>query len=111
MFLWCLKKTNVPITNNVKNKSLCSKNDVTVTTAVALNEARDEYLKAKNTITQVKINTKVMLMLSAINTPRVVATPFPPLNFNHIGNMCPKTAKIADVCTQRSSSLKNCCAV
>ena len=27
--------------------------------------------------------------------PKEVATPFPPLNFNHMGNMCPITTETA----------------
>mgnify|MGYP001506328808 CR=1 FL=1 len=62
----------------------------------ALNEAREEYRKKKNITIQVNINTNAIGILSANNTPKVVATPLPPLNFNHIVNMWPRTTKTAD---------------
>ncbi len=96
IFLWCLKKISAPIISNVKNRSTLKKNEVITAIVIALNEAREEYLKIKNTTIQANINIKAIGILSAINTPKVVATPFPPLNFSQIGNMCPKTAKIAD---------------
>tara|TARA_Y100001936_G_C15847497_1_gene545398 strand:+ start:387 stop:737 length:351 start_codon:yes stop_codon:yes gene_type:complete len=36
------------------------------------------------------MNIKPIITLIANNTPINVATPFPPLNFNQIGNICPK---------------------
>lgn len=96
IFLWCVRKTSVPITSNVKNKFLWKKKDHATAVEVALNEAREEYRKVKNTASQTNINTNATGVLNAINTPRVVATPLPPLNVSQIGNMCPKTAKIAD---------------
>ena len=36
------------------------------------------------------MNIKPIIALIANNTPINVATPFPPLNFNQIGNICPK---------------------
>ncbi len=67
---------------------------------VALNEASDEYLKTKNTTTHVNKNIKVICMLNHNKIPKVVATPLPPLNFIHIGNICPNTAKIAAYCCE-----------
>ena len=44
------------------------------------------------TTSQVKINKILNWRDKANNIPRYVATPFPPLNFNQIGNRCPKNA-------------------
>ena len=41
----------------------------------------------------------------ASKIPKKVATPFPPLNFNQIGNRCPRKANNADNC---NSSGKKC---
>ena len=54
----------------------------------------DEYLNIKKTINQVKINKKLSCIDKANNTPKYVATPFPPLNFNQIGKICPKKTNI-----------------
>ena len=50
----------------------------------------EEYLNIKETTTHVKINNKLNCKDNANNIPKYVATPFPPLNFNHTGNKCPK---------------------
>ena len=47
----------------------------------------DEYLNIKDTITHVKINKILRDNVKANKTPKYVATPFPPLNFNQIGKM------------------------
>ena len=46
----------------------------------------------------VKINRNPKLMDRANNIPRYVATPFPPLNFNQKGKICPKKASKAESC-------------
>ena len=58
----------------------------------------EEYLKIKDTTTHVKINSEPKLKDKANNTPRYVATPFPPLNFNQKGKICPKKASKAESC-------------
>ena len=45
----------------------------------------EEYLKIKETVNQVKINNAVNPYDNANKIPKKVATPFPPLNFSHIG--------------------------
>ena len=53
-------------------------------------EDTDEYLKIRETIIHEKIKRILSCVDIAINVPRYVATPFPPLNFSHSGNKCPK---------------------
>ena len=50
------------------------------------NEDKEEYLNIKNVINQIiqKLIPKQIFIQKSI--PRQVATPFPPLNFNQIGN-------------------------
>ncbi len=84
----------------VKKRSLDKKKEAIVAAVIALNEASDEYLKVKNITTHVNTNTKVICTLNPNKTPKVVATPFPPLNLIHIGNICPNTAKIAAYCCE-----------
>ena len=50
----------------------------------------EEYLNIKETTIHVKINNKLNCKDKANNIPKYVATPFPPLNFSHTGNKCPK---------------------
>ena len=59
-------------------------------------EAKDEYLNIKNTTIQVAINKKLNWWDKANKIPRYVATPLPPLNFNHIGKIWPKKTTIQD---------------
>ncbi len=94
----------------MKNKSFSKKKDATAIIAVALSEAREEYLKIRKTIIQESKKIKKMLILNDTKIPRAVATPLPPLNFSHTGNICPKTAKIADNCTYNPLLLKIFCA-
>ena len=46
----------------------------------------------------VKINNTANSIDKANNTPKYVATPFPPLNFNQIGKTCPKKTINAEIC-------------
>ena len=69
------------ITNTVKDENI---------------EDRDEYRNISETISQVNVNSRLIGIDSAIKIPRYVATPFPPLNFNHIGKTCPKKARRHD---------------
>ena len=50
-------------------------------------EDNEEYLNINKTTIQVKINNKLNSIDSANKIPKYVATPFPPLNFNHTGNI------------------------
>ena len=59
-------------------------------------EDKEEYLNIKATVIQVNINSNVKLYDRANKTPIKVATPFPPLNFSHIGKMCPRKTSNAD---------------
>ena len=66
----------------------CSFNENNMQTGmlnVPNSDDRDEYLKNKSIINQVarNINPKVILIQNKI--PTQVATPLPPLNFNHKG--------------------------
>ena len=49
----------------------------------------EEYFVRENTINQEAEKTNAKLKESARTTPKQVATPLPPLNFNQTGNICP----------------------
>ena len=70
--------------------------DITNTVIEAKIEDKDEYLNIKATVIQDNINNKVKLYDRANKIPKKVATPFPPLNFSHIGKICPRKASNAD---------------
>ena len=55
------------------------------------NEARDDFLDIKHTTNQHEQINIPIVKFKAIKQPSDVATPLPPLNFNHIGQQCPKT--------------------
>ena len=57
---------------------------------------KEEYLNIKDTIIQVNINKKHNWKDRAVITPKYVATPFPPSNLSHTGNICPRKDIIAD---------------
>ena len=61
-----------------------------------IKDASEGYFEIKIITIQVKINTVANIKFMANNIPRYVATPFPPLNFNQIGNKCPIKVKDAD---------------
>src|SRR5580700_4208744 len=70
--------------------------------AAAAIEPSEEYLQ--NATTR---NHRITAAITASrqigrNTPRLVATPFPPLNPSQTGNMCPTTAAIAAAVIQRA---------
>ena len=50
-------------------------------------DATEENLNINATTIQVKINRKLKLNERANKAPKYVATPLPPLNFNHIGKI------------------------
>ena len=71
--------------------------ELTTKTVNELNiEDKEEYLNISDITIHVKINKKLNWIDNANNIPRYVATPFPPLNFNHIGKRCPKKANRHD---------------
>ena len=66
---------------------------IAVTTNTVIEEKIDEteeYLNIRETTLQVKINNNPKAGDKANKTPKYVATPLPPLNFNQIGKICPK---------------------
>jgi len=65
-------------------------NDTTKTVNEENIDESDEYLNINKITTHVKINKKHSCVDNTINTPKYVATPFPPLNLNQMGNICPK---------------------
>ena len=52
-------------------------------------EEREENLNIKYVVNHVIINIKDAIGLIITSIPTYVATPFPPLNFNQIGNTWP----------------------
>ena len=52
-----------------------------------------EYLKSLTDINQEIIKPKANVHETIDKKPKKEATPFPPLNLSHIGNMCPITEK------------------
>ena len=60
----------------------------------------DEYLNIKDTTAHVNINKIPSDNDKANNIPKYVATPFPPLNCNQTGNICPKKTIKAAICTR-----------
>ena len=63
---------------------------------VDMSEDKDEYFDRYKTIIQLmtKINPKEIEKAKRI--PRYTAIPFPPLNFNQIGKICPRKHKRAE---------------
>ena len=59
---------------------------------------KEEYLNIRLTTNHVKIKRKLNSNDMAKSIPRYVATPLPPLNFNQIGNTCPKKVTMHDNC-------------
>ena len=59
-------------------------------------DEREEYLNINDNINQVNINNKPSWIDKAVIIPKYVATPFPPLNFNHNGKRWPRKANIHD---------------
>ena len=66
-----------------------------------ITDPKATYLVKKIIINQEKIVTKNIFFISIVTasmdikriTPSIVATPLPPLNFNHGENICPKTTE------------------
>ena len=59
------------------------------TATVESNEDTEEYLKIKYDNNQMTINKNPIIIFILNKIPTYVATPFPPLNFNHKGKTCP----------------------
>ena len=49
------------------------------------NEERDDFLNVKIKNNHIELIKMPIYKFIPINPPRTVATPLPPLNFNHIG--------------------------
>ena len=106
-FLWVktikIKKINsifeskilVPVIIDGSEKITVSLKKFTTKTVSDPNiEETEEYLKIRETIIQVNTNKKKSWNDKAVIIPKYVATPLPPLNFNHNGKRWPrKTAK------------------
>ena len=78
------------------NSKLFSNKEIKKITSAETIEAKDEYLVIKTTKNQEiqKNNPKLKDKTKII--PKYVATPFPPLNFNHTGNICQRKAARPD---------------
>ena len=57
---------------------------------------KEEYLNISATTNHVKIKSELNCNDIAKSIPRYVAIPLPPLNFNQIGNTCPKKVMMQD---------------
>ena len=107
-FLWVniinIKKINrifeLVTWNEIKEVSIVLINSLTefITSTVKEENIEDieEYLNINSITIHVIINNKNNWIDNAPNTPKYVATPFPPLNFSHIGKICPKKTTRAD---------------
>ena len=62
---------------------------------IIINEDNDTYLLMITVKTHIKIAINAGIVDKAKNTPQVVATPFPPLNFRKIVHIWPKITKAA----------------
>ena len=67
------------------------------TEKLPIKEDKEEYLNIKKITNQIIPNDIPRYKLIQQSIPTYVATPFPPLNFNHIGKTCPKKTAIEDV--------------
>ena len=78
------------------SSKLISENEIINIINDEIIEDKEEYLvmNAINTQDKQKINPSLSDKISSI--PRQVATPLPPLNFNQIGNICPRNAARPD---------------
>ena len=54
---------------------------------------REEYRNNATTMTQVIPDNIPIIQENPTITPKVVATPLPPLNLSQTGNMCPATTQ------------------
>jgi hypothetical protein len=72
---------------SIKEKLLIKKYEQIKTIKDEIIEDNDAYLNKKDKISQVIPKIRKNLYESANKTPREVATPFPPLNFNQMGKI------------------------
>src|SRR5438477_12155823 len=92
--------TDAPSTGRIADpQSPQSQKMKTGSAAVAAIEARDTYLNNNRTATKTSIAPRTASGTRARNAPTPVATPLPPRNFSHMGNMCPNTTKKAATAT------------
>ena len=97
MFCLCLKKT-------INTKEVIRiilfgwpRNTVAIGALTAqIKDASEDILLARATNNQTKQHVIPTKKDKAIVTPKKVATPLPPLNFNHIGKQCPTIAPKAE---------------
>ena len=69
------------------------KNETTGIETAAVKADKEEYLKVNAINSQVPRAIKAIGQLVISSKPNADDTPFPPLNFNQTGNMCPITPK------------------
>ena len=55
-----------------------------------ISEDKEEYFDKYKTIIQLTTKINPRQIEKAKRTPRYTAIPFPPLNFNQIGKICPR---------------------
>ena len=72
------------------NSKLFSAKEIKKTISEATIEDKEEYLVIKTTTIHDRQKNKASLNDKAKIIPKKVATPLPPLNFNHTGNICPR---------------------
>jgi hypothetical protein len=61
-----------------------------------ISDDKEEYFDKYKTITQLAIKINPKEIEKAKRIPRYTAIPFPPLNFNQIGKICPRKHKRAE---------------
>ena len=84
---------NVVKYNNLSIES--EVNTITIGAVIdAITEPRDTYLVITMKMTPINKQINPVGQLSTSNTPKDVATPFPPLNPKNTGKLCPKTTKM-----------------
>ena len=97
--IFCLW-VKIIIIKKVKNKKSgfiwSDKNENIKTLKAPIIDDKDEYLVKNKIIIQEIPKIKPKLREKASIIPRYVATPFPPLNFNQIGNIWPRKQIKAD---------------
>ena len=90
LIIWIdIKEASIELTNSLAEFITSTVKDENI-------EDTEEYLNINDTTIHVIINKKNNCIDKAPITPKYVATPFPPLNFNHTGKICPKKTTSAD---------------
>jgi len=80
------------INKNEFNSKLSSKNETKKIISAETIEDKEEYFVMNAIKIQDKQKNNPSFKEKAKTIPKQVATPFPPLNFNQTGNMCPRNA-------------------